>query len=195
MGRYKFGKPNEEIELEDLQEKLAKSKLSKLKKAYIVLLYWFGYRRSEPLKLLKEDIEEKQNVLFISVHWNRDIPFSRAKRGQAGYSMKLPLSYFGAEWVKEVWHKTRKGRNVFGFSDDTGYRAVKTIFPHKTPHWLRHNRVTKVRRQIGSVKGKDGKIVSLDDAKSFTGIKSDKTMATYGMKTEEGIDRIVDLLD
>jgi len=94
-----------------------------------------------------------------------------------------------SEAVKEVWQRTRKSRKLFLFSDKTGYRIMKKLFPGKTPHWLRHNRITKLRKKI------DGKGVSLDDVKSFTGIKSDSTLQRYGMKTKEVIHRVAQVLD
>jgi len=75
------------------------------------------------------------------------------------------------------------------FSDKTGYRIIKKLFPGKTPHWLRQNRITKLRKKI------DRKGVSLDDVKSFTGIKSDSTLQRYDMKTKEVIHRVAQVLD
>ena len=193
MGQYKYGKPDEEIERADLEEKISKSDLPLRQKAYIVLLYWLGCRRSEPLAILKEDIEEKEGRLFISIHYRKDeqgerIPFSRGKRGQAGGPSELPLNRFGADLIKEVWQKTKKGKPLFPFSDMTGYRAVKKLWPHKTPHWLRYNRVTKLRKRLGTD-------LTIDAIKSFTGIKRDTTIQNYGLKTKAYIHKIADLLE
>ena len=57
MGKYKHGKPDEEISLADLEEKLSKCNFSTREKAYVILLYWLGCRRSEPMVIKKEDIE------------------------------------------------------------------------------------------------------------------------------------------
>lgn len=193
MGKYNDGKPDQETDLEDLKEKLSKSALSLHQKAYIVLLYWLGCRRSEPLKILKEDIEEKDRVLFISIHFRTDengekILYSRGKRGQTGGPIELNLESFGLDLVRKAWIKTKKGKKVFPFSDDTGYRAYKKLWPHRTPHWLRYNRVTKLRKRLGSE-------ITIDDIKSFTGIKRDTTVQNYGLRTKASIHKISSILD
>lgn len=106
MGKYKHGKPDEEIEKADLEKKIENSDLSLRKKAYVILLYWLGCRRSEPLVIKKEDIEEKEGSLYISIHYRKNekgelIPFSRGKRGQAGGPTELPLKKFGCAIIKE----------------------------------------------------------------------------------------------
>ena len=193
MGKYKHGKPDEEITSEEFQEKITKCALPLRQKAYLVLLYWLGPRRSEPLVILKEDIEEKEGNLFISIHYRRDetgerILYSRGKWGQAGGPTELPLSKFGVDLIREVWQKTRKGKRLFPFSDKTGYRAFKKLWPRKTPHWLRYNRITKLRKMLGQK-------ISIDGIKSFTGIKRDTTIQNYGLKTRADIHKIAELLD
>lgn len=193
MGRYKFGKPDFEIELADFKAKLAKSALSPRKKAYLILLYWLGCRRSEPLVIKKEDIEERDGSLFVAIHFRKNdkkeiILYSRGKRGVAGGPIELSLSLYGLDLVKQVWTKTRKGRLIFPFSDDTGYRAVKKLFPKKTPHWFRYNRVTKLRKKLGNE-------LTIDEIKSFTGIRRDTTIQDYGLKTKADIHKIAKLLD
>ena len=196
MGQYKFGKPDEEIDFVDFQKKISKSKISYRKKAYLTLLYWIGCRRSEPFVILKEDIEEKNNRLYISIHYREDeegnrIEYSRGKRGLAGGPSEIPLTLFGVEWIRKAWQHTKKGRKVFPFSDSTGYRAMKKLWPKKSPHWLRYNRVTKLRKRIG--KEKDG--LTIDAIKSFTGIRRDTTIQNYGLKTKADIHKIASLLE
>lgn len=193
MGQYKFGKPDAEIELEDFKNRLNKTKLSTRKKAYAILLYWLGCRRSEPLVIKKEDIEEREGSLFISIHYRKNdsnelIPFSRAKRGQAGGPSEIPLQLFGVDLVKQVWEKTKRGRNLFPFSDKTGYRIIKELYPKKTPHWLRYNRITKLRKMLGDK-------LTIDEIKSFTGIRRDATIQNYGLKTKAGIHKIAKFLE
>jgi len=193
MGTYKHGKPDEEINLDVLERKISKSDLPLIQKAFVILLYWLGCRRSEPLVIKKEDIEEKEGSLFISIHYRKDregklILFSRGKRGQAGGPTELPLQLFGVNLIKQAWLKTRRGRKVFPFSDKTGYRAVKKLWPHKTPHWLRYNRVTKLRKRLGVD-------FTIDAIKSFTGIKRDTTIQDYGLKTRADIHKIAKMLD
>jgi len=191
MGKYNDGKPDEEIDFEDFRKKIRKSTISYRKKAYLVLLYWVGCRRSEPLVILKEDIEEKNGCLYISIHWKRAQPFSRAKHGLAGGAVELDLTSFGVNLIKKGWEKTKKARRVFPFSDSTGYRAMKKLWPKKTPHWFRYTRITRLRKRIG--KEKDG--LTIDAIKSFTGIRRDTTIQNYGLKTKADIHKIAGLLE
>lgn len=193
MGKYNFGKPDSEIDLSMFQAALEKSKLSLRQRAYLIVLYWLGCRRSEPLVILKEDIEERDSSLFISIHYRKDdkgerILFSRAKRGQAGGPTELPLTNYGINLIKEAWQKTKSHKKVFPFSDKTGYRAVQKVFPHKTPHWFRYNRVTKLRKRLGQD-------ITIDGIKSFTGIRRDTTIQNYGLKTKADIHKIAGILE
>jgi len=141
----------------------------------------------------KEDIEEREGSLFISIHYRKNdsnelIPFSRAKRGQAGGPSEIPLQLFGVDLVKQVWEKTKRRRNLFSFSDKTGYRIIKELYPKKTPHWLRYNRITKLRKMLGDK-------LTIDEIKSFTGIRRDATIQNYGLKTKAGIHKIAKFLE
>jgi len=194
MGKYQHGKPDEEWELKELEKSLAKKKLSYTYKAYVYLLYWIGCRRSEPLVILKEDVEEIDGHLFVSIHFRKDasgkrIPFSRGKRGQAGGPVKLDLSKRGVPLIKQVWENTRKGQRLFPFCDKTGYRIIKKLNFKRTPHWLRYNRLTKLRKK------REAGDISIDDIKSFTGIRRDSTIEGYGMKTKVGIHKVAQVLE
>jgi len=158
-------------------------------KAYAILLYWLGCRRSEPLFLRKEDIEESEGSLYVDITTTEDIPHSRLKKGFTAGPVELPLSLFGVGLVKQIWELTPEGRNIFRFSDKTGYRIIKRLLPEKSPHWLRHNRLTKLRKK------RDRGEVTTDDIKSFTGIRRDSTIERYGMKTKPGIHKVAQVLD
>jgi len=193
LGKYKHGKPDEEITSQEFRDKISNCSLALRQKAYILMLYWLGCRRSEPLVILKEDIEEKHDSLFISIHYRVDengqrIPYSRGKWGQVGGPIELQLSKFGVDLIKEAWSKTTEGKRLFPFSDKTGYRAVKKLWPRKTPHWLRYTRVTRLRKKLGNE-------LTIDAIKSFTGIKRDTTIQNYGLKTKADIHKIAGLLD
>lgn len=181
MGKYKHGKPNEEIELQELQNVLAKSMMNQWYKAYVILLYWIGCRRSEPLEVTQKDVEEKDGSLFINI--------PAFKHGERGGPIELPLSLFGVAAIRQVWKATPQGICIFRFSSKTGYRIVKRLFPKKSPHWLRHNRLTKLRKK------RDRGEITTDDIKSFTGIRTDATIEGYGMKTEKGIHKVAQVLE
>lgn len=190
MPKYKYGVPNAEIDLKDLKKAIKKHPHLQLKyKVYIILLFWLGLRRSEPLFIKKEDIEEGADALFISITCNSEIPFSRLKQGRAAGPVELPLDLFGVELVRSLWRETKENRRLFGFCDKTGYRKVKLLFPKKSPHWLRHNRLTKLRKKL------DRHLITKDEIKAFTGIRRDSTIEGYGMKTKPGIHKVAQVLD
>lgn len=191
--KYQHGLPNEETKVDDLKQAIEHGSFKDKKhKSYLVLLYWLGCRRGEPLRYIvngkvkyegvkKEDVKLKGNSLFMKI--------PAFKGGIRGGSIELPLSFYGIELIRERWEKTKPGRLLWNFTPFTGWRIIKRVWPEKSPHWLRHNRITKIRKKI------DGETLSLDDAKSFTGIKSDRTMQNYGMRTQDGIHRVSQTLD
>jgi len=181
LPKYNDGKPNEEISLQTLKKRLDRAHLAMRYKAYLILLYWIGCRRSEPLDITKKDVTEKNGSLFIVI--------PAFKGGERAGPVEISLAYYGLDTVKQVWIKTRKGRKLFPFCSRTGYRKFKKLFPKKTPHWLRHNRLTKLRRK------RDLGEITTDDIKSFTGIKSDSTIEHYGLKTKHGIHKVAQVLD
>jgi len=188
-GRQILKSPNSETELEEFRKAMDRSMMNAPYKAYAVMLYWLGCRRSEPLFLRKEDIEETKDALFVDISVKADIPHSRLKKGLTGGPVELPRHLYGVELIRTVWKATPKGCRLFRFCDKTGYRIVKRLFPKKSPHWLRHNRITKLRKK------RDKGIVSTDDIKSFTGIKRDATIERYGMKTKSGIHKVAQVLE
>jgi len=181
MGRYsKLGKPDREINPFQFQKLLDHCALKLEYKAYIALTYWVGCRRTEPLALKKEDITVLENDLLI-----RNLP--AFKHGHRAEVLTLSMELSGIPLIAELATITRKGRKLFPFSGATAYRVVVSAMG-VYPHWLRYNRVTGIRRAI------DGKNLSLDDAKSFTGIRSDRTMQGYGMTSNEGAARVSKIL-
>lgn len=181
MGKYKYGPPDAHIELAQLKKAMAKHILPLAYQCYVILLFWVGCRRSEPLAVTKDDVTLDDHYLLM------DIP--AYKHGKRAGPLEFPLSYWGVSRLRQLWESTPEGQRLFRFSDKTGYRIVKRLFPMKSPHWLRHNRITKLRER------RDQGEISTDDIKSFTGIRSDKTLEHYGMKTTQGIRKVVKVLE
>lgn len=181
MGKYKHGKPNSEISLEDLKQAIEHGEFKRSShKSYLVALYWIGARRTEPLEVKKEDIRLEGDSLYVTI--------PAKKRGERGGEIKLPLKWFGVDLILERWKRTRKGRRLWNFSSSTAYRIIKRLWPEKTPHWLRYNRVTKLRKM------RDKKEIDTDAIKSWTGIKRDQTIEGYGMKTQQKIHDVAETM-
>jgi hypothetical protein len=183
LGRYtRLGKPDRAITIDDLRAGLKKLEHEPLAyRAYLALVYWVGCRRTEPLSLLGIDVISDLASVYIS-----HLPAK--KHGHRTETIELPLDKEGVSLIAELAKKTRASKHLFPFSSMTTYRIIIRALG-VYPHWLRYDRITKIRRTI------DGKRVSIDDAKSFTGIRSDRTMQGYGMTTDEAARRVSAVLE
>ncbi|MCK4385644.1 MAG: hypothetical protein KAW52_05205 [candidate division Zixibacteria bacterium] len=181
--KYKYGKPDEPITKADLEKALEDGYFaSPLKhKSYLVITALIGSRKTEALEILKEDIRQSGDSLFV------DIPAK--KHGYRGGKIELPLNWLGMDLVLRQWMKTRKGRKIWSFSPQTAWRIVKRVFPKKSPHHLRWTVITELREM------KDARLITTDEIKSWTGIKRDSTIEGYGLKTQAGIHRVSQILD
>ena len=135
---------------------------------------------TEPLEIKKEDVTLEGCSLFLRV--------PAKKHGERGGLIELPLSWIGVEIIKKCWEQTRPGRKLWPFKTSTAYKIIKRIWPARSPHWLRHNVVTKLRKL------RDEKKIDTDAIKSWTGIKADRTIESYGMKTQQKIHSVAEVM-
>lgn len=228
MGRYKHGKPDSFIDLDYLGKRL-KNIRELAYQSYVVLLFYVGCRRSEPLKPVKRTRYVWQ--LYIpKVHGNLNQYKKREKRGkreqnyvynrviytpETGVKKKdvkieenslfiqipalkggvkekpneLFLSWEFVDLIQRQYERVKqKNRYLWNFTPETGYNIITKHFSKKTPHWFRHNRVTRLRAL------RDEGVITTDDIKAVTGIQSDSTIEGYGMKTEEGIHKVAEAM-
>ena len=158
MGTYKNGKPNKEISIEQFKLYLDKGFFAKFShKVYFVILFWIGCRRAEPLNIIKEDLIETEGSLYLKI--------PAFKHGARGGKIELSLELPGIIYLQTHWQNTRSSRRLFPFTSKTSWRIVKRLDPKISPHFFRHNRITKLREL------KDKGILSTDDIKSWTGLK------------------------
>jgi len=163
--RYKFGKITKPIDVPvflKLEERVLVVDRSgysaEFIQALIALFYWTGLRKTEVLGrkpieyrvkagvrqgkshpgLLKEDFQVQKDALYVySVgemvlkHGDRQAPLV--------ISLKLPY----APLIKQQWEKTEPGHRVFNIPYIMFWRICKKIDPKFTPHFFRHNRITK----------------------------------------------------
>jgi integrase len=191
--RYKYGKIDKPIDLPiflKLQERVDKVDRSgyptKFIQALLALFYWTGLRKTEVLGrkqikyrvkagvkigkphlgLLKEDMRLEDDALFVfSVG---DKVLKHGKR-EAPLVLRLELPY--VKLIVEQWRKAKPRSSVFPISYITFWRICKRVDPKFTPHFFRHNRVTKF-----SANPK----LSLADICAWTGL-SPQTVSTYMM--------------
>jgi len=183
LHKYKYGKPAEPVTKVDLERALKNGHFAyPLKhKSYLVITALIGSRKTEALEICKEDIRQDGNSLFVKI--------PAKKRGHRGGEIELPLDWLGMDLVYQQWIKTRKGKHIWNFSPQTAWRIIKRVFPKKSPHHLRWTVITELRA------AKDERLITIDEIKSWTGIKRDSTIEGYGLKTQAGIHRIKEILD
>jgi len=182
LHKYKYGKPDEPVTKEDLENALKHGHFTNpLKhKSYLVITALIGSRKTEALEILKEDIRQGGSSLFVKI--------PAKKHGARGGEIELPLEWLGMDLVTQQWMRTKKGRKVWNFSPQTAWRIVKRVFPKKSPHHLRWTVITELREL------KDARMITTDEIKSWTGIKRDSTIEGYGLKTQAGIHKISEVL-
>lgn len=180
--KYKYGKPDEPITKADLERALKHGHFADpLKhKSYLVITALIGSRKTEALEIFKEDIRKGGSSLFVRI--------PAKKHGARGGEIELPLNWLGMDLVHQQWMKTRKGKRVWNFSPQTAWRIVKRVFPKKSPHHLRWTVITELRAL------KDSRMITIDEIKSWTGIRRDSTIEGYGLKTQAGIHKISEVL-
>lgn len=179
--KYEFGKPDEPITKEQLEEALKNGHFVHplSHKSYLVITALIGARKTEPLEIFKEDIHQEGPSLFVKI--------PAKKHGARGGEIELPLSWLGMAFVVQQWQRTRARRKVWRFSPATAWRIIKRIWPQKSPHHLRWTVVTELRAL------KDARQITIDEIKSWTGIKRDSTIEGYGLKTQAGIHKISEI--
>lgn len=122
MGSYKHGKPNEEMDVEELRRAIEKGSFTKpfLHKSYVAALFWIGAKRTEPLQVRKEDVQLKDGALHVTI--------PAFKHGERGGEIVLPLSWYGIPLILQRWKHTRPGQRLWPFSTSTAWRIIKRLW-------------------------------------------------------------------
>lgn len=204
--RYKYGKIDKPIDLNvflTLEDRVHFVSLYgypvEFIQALLALFYWTGLRTTEVLGrkeirylvqsgikvgkshtgLLKEDMRIEEDRLYVfSVgenvlkHGKRDAPLV----------LRLDLPYVNL--IVEQWQKTKPQQCVFPIKYITFWRICKRVDPKLTPHFFRHNRVTKF-----SANPK----LSLDDICAWSGM-TPQTVSIYMMRTGRFTKRTGDIM-
>lgn len=204
--RYKYGKIDKPIDLSiflKLQDRVPLVERSSYPvefiQALLALFYWTGLRKTEVLGrkqikyrvkagiktgkphpgLLKEDMRLEDDALFVF-----SVEEKVLKHGKREAPLVLPLSLPYVDSIVEQWRNTKPKQRVFPISYITFWRVCKRIDPKFTPHFFRHNRVTKF-----SANPK----LSLADICAWTGL-SPQTVSTYMMRAGRFTKRTGDIM-
>lgn len=192
--RYKHGKIRDPIDVETflkLQERVSKIHVSshtrKTVQGLLALLYWTGLRVREVLGrkaikynvkggvktgkahsgLLKADMKITGGSLYVFC-----VDDKVFKHGKREAPLVLPLTLPYVDVIVELWKQTQPNRRVFPVSYITFWRICKRVDPKFTPHFFRHNRVTKFAANPK---------VSLAEICAWTGM-TPQTVSSYMMR-------------
>jgi hypothetical protein len=189
--RYKYGKQKAIITVENFREKLEISQLKLEHKAFLVLLWHSGARKSEVYERVKDDIEMTDTHVIVDFQ-------QRKKHGDTVPPLKIPRRFYGVEEYllpyilkpkktrqktlytyetsegKLIIHSSRvEGKWLFPHvSSTTAWRVCKRVLGQEFyPHYLRLRKLSKI--------GMDRKSGSLTHLKAVSGIKTLRALEAY----------------
>lgn len=136
-----FGKQEMVMEDSEFSQIMANGEFKKEShKAFFVLLYYLGVRKSEALRLLRMDFTITEEYLHIN-HY----PLKHGLKHK-GFTLDRSLPYLDIliEWLV----KLKPAMKVFPFSGVTAWHIIKRAAGREYyPHYFRLNRVVKFLRK------------------------------------------------
>ena len=116
---------------------------NKRKRAYLILLFWSGLRKSEIYDMIRQEFEIHPDRLRLK------IIRKKKRKKEVGY-LNLPRTMWGIdeaiEWITQVDKNNRlvfrENDKPFNISSTTAWKYVKEMVDELYPHWFRANLVT-----------------------------------------------------
>jgi len=203
--KYRHGKQTNLMSVEEFKEKLEHSRLSLEKKAYLVLLWHTGVRKSEAYERVKDDVQITDSHVIVDFH-------QRKKHGLEVPPLKIPRKFYGVEeYLVHYLLKPKRKRlktiekyqTVYGkqivvsnqeeskwlfphISRETARRLVKEVLGEQYyPHYLRLRKLSKI--------GKDRKRGTIMHLRAVSGIKSLRALEAYLGIDEEAQDEAMEI--
>jgi integrase len=208
--KYKSGKKEELIPFSEIMQKVRVAELPLAHEAFFWILYYTGVRKSEAYERVVDDFAISRNHVSIDFH-------QRKKGGAKVPPLKLPRKWYGVNRIVEVVQRIQERREkqqgkrptrktVYTYVEKkrtairmkdywvfpriqstTAYNIVRKVLGDGWyPHFLRLNRLTTI--------GSDPS-ASLTRLKSWSGIKSVKTLQKYLGTSEREQDKAVEFVD
>ena len=208
--KYKSGKKEELIPFNDVVRKVEVAELPLEHAAFFWVLYYTGVRKSEAYERVVDDFAVSRDYVSIDFH-------QRKKHGAKVPPLKLPRRWYGVEKIAEIVQRVQQKREkqqgkkprrktVYTYIDKkrtaiimkgywvfpkiqstTAYNIVRKVLGDGWyPHFLRLNRLTTI--------GSDP-TASVTRLKSWSGIKSLKTLQKYLGTSEREQDKAVEFVD
>lgn len=187
MPIYKHGKQNNIMSFADVKQRVLDTNISISSESFFWLLYYCGVRKSEAYERVAEDFEITDTHLVVDFH-------QRKKGGDTVAPLELPTYWYGVDKIVAVVTKASKSKPrkkaVWQYSKGKRWREFKTarwVWPRigsvkawqivsgvlgegYYPHFLRLNRLSEIAQDPTA---------SLTRLKSFSGIKSVKSLSAY----------------
>jgi hypothetical protein len=203
--RYKCGKQKAIMTVEEFKNKLDASQVKFDQKAFPVLLWHSGARKSEAYERVKDDIEISDAHVIVDFH-------QRKKHGETVPPLKISRKFYGVEEYlvpyilkpkrmnpKTVYtYETREGKLVIRSSQQeakwlfthigstTAWRACKKVLGQEFyPHYFRLRKLSK----IGMNREKGG----ITHLKAVSGIRSLKALEAYLGYDQEAQDEAMEI--
>ncbi|MDH5793062.1 MAG: site-specific integrase [Candidatus Bathyarchaeota archaeon] len=162
MPHYKHGKITFAISEDQFVKGMNEARFCKKKhKALLAALHYLGLRRSEIIKLTKEQFHQTKETLYVDVG-------KRLKGSKETIMIPLPLDAPFVEDIAHVVHYTRKGQRVFPYSHGTVYNVVHRVFYY--PHLHRLSRITWLIKNYGILAARSWTGLSLQTLEYYAGI-------------------------
>jgi len=102
-------------------------------RAFPVCLYYYGVRKTEARRAIREQFSIQHGLLFFDVG-------QRLKHSKKTDPLPIPVDAPFVNVLIEAVENTPKGKKVFPFSDKTAYNIIRRVW--KYPHHLRLTRIT-----------------------------------------------------
>ena len=140
------------IPFKEFQDGMDNGKFCKpLHKAYAVLLYYSGVRKTEARLTLRDNFSVQRDMLFWDVG-------PRLKHSKQTDPLAIPLENPYVDLLVKAVQDTPKGEQVFPFSDRTAYNIIRRVW--KYPHLFRLTLITDYLQQGRTI----------PEVKSWTGL-------------------------
>jgi len=144
---YRMGKQEDIMLVNRFRQLLKKNPLrrqffEKRRRAFLILLFWTGLRKSEIYERKREDFVITENELIIKAERKKKAK-DETGRGPV-IPIELPMSWWGvreaAEWISRFKNKWDMPFNI---KPVTAWKYAKILDPKLYPHYFRLNRVTQ----------------------------------------------------
>lgn len=134
-----FGKIETPITEEEFGEGMSHGHfVNRNHRAYCILLYYTGIRKSEALKVVRDQFTLQPDKLMFDVG-------DRLKHSKKTPALPIYLNHQFVNELEDVVLSTSKGKRVFPYCAMTGYNIVRRAF--KYPHYFRLSLITKFFQQ------------------------------------------------